>query len=126
MGMPWRNQHELICYGRRRNAGRLTGGYGNVLKARRSGNENHPTEKPVSLIEGILKNVCDGVVLDPFMGSGTTAVACMQLGRKFIGVEIEERYFNIAVERITNAQRQAKLFDDKPVSRPETPLLPGV
>ena len=49
-------------------------------------------------------------ILDPFMGSGTTGVAAMQLGRQFIGIEIEEKYFNIACERIENAQRQASLF----------------
>jgi DNA modification methylase len=61
----------------------------------------------------------ESTILDPFMGSGTTGVACAQLGRKFIGIEIEERYFNIAVERITNAYRQGKLFDEpkaKPVN----------
>ena len=111
MGMPWRNQHELVCYGRRRNAARLTGAFGNVLKCARSGNENHPTEKPAALITNLLRNSADGQVIDPFMGSGTTGVAAMQLGRKFIGIEIEEKYFNVACERIENAQRQQKLFE---------------
>jgi len=52
----------------------------------------------------------DDLVLDPFMGSGTTGVACMQLGRKFIGIEIEKKYFDIACERIENAQRQKTMF----------------
>lgn len=52
------------------------------------------------------------VILDPFMGSGTTGVACMNLGRKFIGIEIESKYFEIACERIENAQRQSSLLDD--------------
>jgi site-specific DNA-methyltransferase (adenine-specific) len=51
-----------------------------------------------------------GVVLDPFMGSGTTGVACAQLGRKFIGIEIERKYFDIACERIDNAYRQQRMF----------------
>ena len=51
-----------------------------------------------------------GVVLDPFAGSGTTGVACMKLGRKFIGIEIEPRYFDIACRRIEDAQRQPDLF----------------
>jgi DNA modification methylase len=50
-----------------------------------------------------------GVALDPFMGSGTTGVACMNLGRKFIGIELERKYFDIACERIENAQRQGRL-----------------
>ena len=49
-------------------------------------------------------------MIPQFMGSGTTGVACAQLGRKFIGIEIEERYFDIAVERIDNAYRQQRMF----------------
>ena len=51
-------------------------------------------------------------VLDPFMGSGTTGVACANLGRRFIGVEIEERYFDIAVRRIEAAYKQPRLFNE--------------
>lgn len=73
----------------------------------------HPTQKPLRVMLWTIEQAGDvvGSVLDPFMGSGTTGVACAQLGRKFIGVEIEEKYFNIAVERITNAYRQESLFD---------------
>lgn len=110
MGMPWRNQHELVCYGRRRNAVRQSGSFGNVLKAARSGNENHPTEKPTALIELLLRNADDGLVLDPFAGSGSIGVAAQNLGRKFIGIEIEPKYFDIACERIENAQRQVRMF----------------
>jgi len=71
----------------------------------------HPTQKPIALMEWCIKQVGDApIVLDPFMGSGTTGVACMNLGRKFIGIEIEPKYFDIACERITNAQRQERLF----------------
>ena len=49
-------------------------------------------------------------ILDPFMGSGTTGVAAIQMGRKFIGIERERKYFEIACERISNAQRQESLF----------------
>lgn len=73
-------------------------------------NNNHPTEKPVALIEHLASRCPSGCVLDPFMGSGTTGVACANLGRKFIGIEINEAYFNIAVERIENAYRQSRLF----------------
>ena len=52
----------------------------------------------------------NATVLDPFMGSGSTGVACMNLGRKFIGIEIEPRYFDIACERIKAAQDQLRLF----------------
>jgi len=111
MGLPWRNQHELICYGRRRNARRLTGGFGNVLKCARSGNENHPTEKPVLLIQSILMNATDGIVLDPFMGSGTTGVACARTARRFIGIEIEPKYFEIAKRRISDELNRFPLLE---------------
>jgi site-specific DNA-methyltransferase (adenine-specific) len=52
----------------------------------------------------------DTHILDPFMGSGTTGVACMNLGRKFIGIEKEPKYFDIACRRIEDAQRQGRLF----------------
>ena len=69
----------------------------------------HPTQKTVALMRWCVAKTT-GSVLDPFMGSGTTGVACMNLGRAFIGIEIEEKYFNIACERITNAQRQERMF----------------
>lgn len=72
-------------------------------------NEGHPTEKPIRLMDWCV-SMQAGTILDPFMGSGTTGVACMNLGRKFIGIEIEPKYFDIACERIENAQRQGKLF----------------
>ena len=52
-------------------------------------------------------------ILDPFMGSGTTGVACANLGRKFIGIEIEEKYFDIACRRIADAYKQPRLFEDE-------------
>ena len=71
----------------------------------------HITEKPEGLLQDIVKIVPQGqAVLDPFMGSGTTGVACAQLGRKFIGIEIERKYFDIACERIDNAYRQKRMF----------------
>jgi len=69
----------------------------------------HPTQKPVALMERILLPGMDSV-LDPFMGTGTTGVACANLGRKFIGIEIEPKYFDIACERITAAYAQGRLF----------------
>ena len=71
----------------------------------------HPTQKPVAVMEwclGFLPNA--HTILDPFMGSGTTGVACARLGRRFIGCEIEPRYFDIACRRIEEAYRQPRLF----------------
>lgn len=66
---------------------------------------DHPAEKPEALLRRLidLSTKLDGTVLDPFMGSGTTGVACAKLGRKFIGVEIHEPYFRIACRRIADA-----------------------
>lgn len=73
--------------------------------------KHHPTTKPIELMRWCIDWIGDApVILDPFMGSGTTGVACAQLGRKFIGIEIEPRYFDIACERIDNAYRQTRLF----------------
>lgn len=64
--------------------------------------ENHPTQKPLAIIERIVKASCppDGIVLDPFMGSGTTAIACMRNGRRYAGFEINKNYFRIIQDRI--------------------------
>ena len=73
---------------------------------------DHPTQKPLRLMRWCIDQAgTPKTILDPFMGSGSTGVAAMQLGRKFIGVEIEPKYFDIACERIENAQRQQSLFD---------------
>ncbi len=74
----------------------------------------HPMQKPIALMEWILKLLDvpeTTLVLDPFMGSGTTGVVCMNLGRKFIGVEIDPGYFEIARHRIEQAQQQMRLFE---------------
>jgi len=73
--------------------------------------KEHIAGKPVGVMEGITKICPPGqIVLDPFMGSGTTGVACVNLGRQFVGIEIEPRYFDIACERISQAQKQQRLF----------------
>ena len=84
-----------------------------VIQSARTGNGFHPTEKPIDLMQKVIKWT-DGVVVDPFMGSGTTGVACVKLGRKFIGIELERKYFDIAVKRITEAYKQPDLFIPNP------------
>lgn len=76
----------------------------NIFKFARTGNKNHPTEKPVDLVEYLISKFSDDgyVILDPFMGSGTTGVACKNLNRNFIGIELEQDYFSTAKERIEN------------------------
>jgi len=75
----------------------------------------HPTQKPLGVMRWTLERLPLKVsILDPFMGSGTTGVACVNLGRKFIGIEIEPRYFDIACKRIDAATRQGRLFAEQP------------
>ena len=70
---------------------------------------DHPTQKPLRLLKDLVQRT-KGLILDPFMGSGTTGVAALGQGRDFIGIEIHEAYFDIACERIEAAQRQQRLF----------------
>jgi predicted RNA methylase len=71
----------------------------------------HPTVKPVDLMRYLVTLVCreGGTVLDPFMGSGTTGIACIRTGRKFIGIEKDARYFEIAKQRLERESRQGLL-----------------
>jgi DNA modification methylase len=123
MGVGWRGQHELICWGLRGPAKIPANSLGNVLSVSRSGNPDHPTQKPVELLEELMRGTDATTILDPFMGSGTTGVACAKLGRKFIGIELEEKYFNIAVKRIDDAYRQPRLFKDEPPKPKQGALL---
>ena len=87
----------------------------------RQGNEEryHPTQKPLEVMKWAI-DLCPkaDTVLDPFMGSGTTGVAAIQLGRKFIGIEREPKYFEIACRRIEQAVSQGQLFAE-PQAKPE-------
>ena len=76
----------------------------------------HPTQKPVPVMRWALMRVRDAMtVCDPFMGSGTTGVACVHEGRQFVGIERERKYFDIACERIARAQAQGTLLQpDEP------------
>lgn len=87
---------------------------------------NHPTEKPVALISRWIDQFSDSgeTILDPFMGSGTTGVASVQMGRKFIGIERERKYFDIACERIEHAYAQGQLFAEAPKPSIEQVSLP--
>jgi hypothetical protein len=76
--------------------------------------KNHPTEKPLNVMEWLVELTTNegDIVLDPFMGSGTTGVACVNTGRNFIGIEIDKGYYEIAERRIAEAQakRESELF----------------
>lgn len=79
----------------------------NIFKFARTGNKHHPTEKPVDLIEYLLEKFTDEgqLIIDPFMGSGTTGVACVNTNRRFIGIELDPNYFQIAQQRVFEAQQ---------------------
>ena len=83
----------------------------NILKFARTANELHPTQKPIRLIAYLIEKSSNAgdIVLDPFLGSGTTALACKKLGRRFIGIEKDPEYCKIAKRRIT---LDVGLFDD--------------
>lgn len=72
----------------------------------------HPTQKPLEAMLFVIGKAPKGTILDPFMGSGTTGVAAIKLGRKFIGIEIEPKYFDIACRRIEEAWKQPRLFEE--------------
>lgn len=75
----------------------------------------HPTQKPIEVMSWCLRFVPQAkTILDPFMGSGTTGVAAIKIGRKFIGIEIEPKYFDIACRRISEALKQPDMFIERP------------
>lgn len=96
------------------NAGGKRGVYTHLTNQRdRDG--RHPTEKPQPLMRELLQDFTNPgeTILDPFMGSGTTGVACAQMGRRFIGIELDRKYFDIACERITKTYAQGDMFVER-------------
>ena len=97
-----------------------------VFDYRRSDpDRKHPTQKPVALMEWCIQKLPDTAktILDPFMGSGTTGVACAKLGRSFIGIERDEEYFDIACRRIEEAYKQPDMFVSAPLPDAEQSTL---
>jgi len=104
-------------------------GLGTIWRIAREQNKEHPVAFPVELPMNCIGAATEpgDIVLDPYAGSATTGVACVKLGRKFIGIEISEDYFEIACRRIEKAYSQPDLFipsERKP--DPETLLFPGM
>jgi DNA modification methylase len=100
-------------------------GYGTVWKIAVEKNKEHPVAFPDELAARPIRAATDenDIVLDPFMGSGTTGVACVKLGRKFIGIELEPKYFDIACRRIADAYKQADFFVARPTPPKQEVLL---
>jgi site-specific DNA-methyltransferase (adenine-specific) len=86
---------------------------------------DHPSPKPIEYMQKLIERVTQegDTIFDPFMGSGTTGVACVQLGRNFIGCEIDPKYFDIAKKRIAQAELQPQLFKERVVSETQEELL---
>ena len=116
LGRIWRNQHELIINARWKEAKHNNDNKlrADVLtyKATPSAKRKHPVEKPIPLLSDLIlpTTMVGDVVLDPFLGSGTTSVACERLGRRWIGIEISEEYCAISKDRIEKEAQQLKLF----------------
>lgn len=127
----WQSGAELCLYGYKSGRQFADGQFKNVLTADsyrfgQPGKVDHPTQKPLGVIEPLLlvSTLPGASVLDPFMGSGTTGVACAKMGRRFIGIEIDEGYFEIACRRIREAYAQPDMLIEaaRPAPKQETLL----
>jgi len=100
----WTNQDKVIR--------KFIHTWNGVMRQSQNGDKHfHPTEKPIALMTYLITEYTNegDTILDPFMGSGTTGVACVQTGRNFIGIEIEPKYYEIAEKRIAEAQLQIRM-----------------
>lgn len=115
MGNNWRANHEFILVLTNGKFKTKSNNKSNILKHRRMSPQKltHSCEKPISLLEEIITESCDenAVVLDSFMGSASCGSACINTNRRFIGIELDENYFNIAKNRIEN--HVVKLSENK-------------
>lgn len=110
----YQNQLEFILFLRKGAAKYINDmGHSNCLSVPNIlGNKRHPTEKPIPLMRVMIENSSKkgDVVFDPFMGGGSTAIACMQSDRHFVGCEIDKQYFDVAMQRIKGETKQMELF----------------
>ena len=100
-------------------------GWGDIWRIPPETNTPHPAPFPLVLAERLVRGCTSdqATVLDPFMGSGTTGAAAVKLGRKFIGIEIEPKYFDIAARRISDALARPDLFMERPAPVKQEALL---
>lgn len=112
LDLPWKPSYEEIYVIGKGFHGRRDGAviYCPPVQSMAKNGREHPNEKPLRLLAMLLDKTPAGTVCDPFMGSGSTGVACVIAGRPFFGMEIEMAYFDIACRRIEDAQRQARMF----------------
>jgi len=102
LGNGFRAQHELILHASKGTPTITSRSIGNVLGYRRDNNDDHPSPKPIGLMQNLIEVVTapGDVVLDPFMGAGSTIRAAANLGRRAIGIELSEKYCEIAAKRL--------------------------
>ena len=121
MGTFYMNQFEYIIFLRKGKARPINDcgssdviSIPNIKPKDKSGANLHDSAKPVPLFQFLIKNSTNKgeTVLDPFMGSGTTAIACINTGRNYVGFEIDEKFHDACVKRIRNTYRQGDLFND--------------
>lgn len=131
LGWRYRRQHEMVLVSHRR-TGKLAWNENikavpNIVRMMPPRERSHPNEKPLQLVTAFLEQhtTPGDLVLDPFLGSGTTGVACVNLGRKFVGIEIDKKYFDIACERIEASYRDVdnRLPGFEPVALEQGSLL---
>ena len=97
------------------NMDKLAGYFQWTIAATNPERVGHPTQKPLALMKWCIEQAgSPETILDPFMGSGTTGVAAIQMGKKFIGIEREQKYFDIACKRIEQASKQVDMFIEQP------------
>jgi len=116
LGHGFRAQHELVLHASRGVARVNAKGIPNVLGHKRSANTDHPSPKPVALMAQLLSVVSapSEIILDPFMGAGATLRAAKDLGRQAIGIELEERYCEIAAKRLQQETLDFGECEDQP------------
>lgn len=110
-GYGWRHQHELIIFCESEHSPHIKTGDGDILKHRAVllDDREHLAEKPVGLLERIINKHSDtAIVLDSFMGSGSTGEACLRTGRRFIGIEKDAGYFEIATQRLARVAAELR------------------
>jgi site-specific DNA-methyltransferase (adenine-specific) len=115
-GYTWRHQHELIAWGELEDSHRVPTGDGDIIKCRGvlQKNRNHPAEKPVELLKKLIAKHSEAkIVLDPFIGSGSVAVAAIELGKSYIGFELNEKFCEIANSRASDAKPLINLIDSQ-------------
>jgi site-specific DNA-methyltransferase (adenine-specific) len=106
-GYTWRHQHEFIAWGELDASPRVPTGDGDVLQCRGVLQKNrfHPAEKPIELLEKLIAKHEDArVILDPFCGSASTCIAARRMDREYIGIELDEKFYQIARERLATVQ----------------------